>query len=389
MWRKIYIKLFFLVVCGVVVSFVPSANAAQILVGIVEDVTGFNADGGRAQRDGAILCIEEWNKKGGISGQKIEYAFRDNGGDPTKATTIAKEFVNMGVVGVKGGTSTTAGLAENSVLVPAQVPYVMGSMSSKFWELKGPDGKMYAFGFTGSEPVFAEIFPNVLKHIPIHKKAAILHINNLWGKSIRDTVTKCIKEKEAYKGIEVIGSVECDLRPTDASKEVLRIKELNPDAVITVLFPDAYKAYYRACQDLNYYPPSVSIWILAESIYLTSEPKLLYNTYGWAVFDGGKKVAVEKLEEFKKRFGYTPVGHWIMGYDALNVLLTGVKNVGTNRVAVRDWIATKSKGMPILSGNKRAVCRFEEGSPYFYSVLYPQDYGVVYIDKDGKQVWKD
>ena len=70
MWRFIYGKLITLAVCAVVVSFVPSANAAPILIGIGEDVTGYNADAGRAERDASILCTEEWNAKGGINGQK-------------------------------------------------------------------------------------------------------------------------------------------------------------------------------------------------------------------------------------------------------------------------------------------------------------------------------
>jgi ABC-type branched-subunit amino acid transport system substrate-binding protein len=394
MCRKVYIKLYILAAMVILllgfVSSTPSSAAPPILIGIVEDVTGYNADAGRAERDAAIMCIDEWNEKGGIKGQKIEYVSRDNGGDPTKATTIAKEFVNLGVVGVKGGTTTTTGLAEAAVLVPAQLPYMIVSTSAKFWDLKGPDGKSYAFTFCGSDPVFAEAFVETLiNYVPVHKKVVILHVNILWGKNLRDSIIKAIREKYADKGIEVIGTVEIDLKAADASKEVMRIKDLNPDGVLSIMFPEAYMAWFRACHDLDYHPSNVAVWVLAESVYLKSEPKFMYNSYCYSMFDGNKKVAVQKLEKFKKRFGYTPVGHWAMGWDAMNVLLTGIKNAGTDKVAIRDWIATKSKGMSLISGNNKAVCRIEEGSPYFYSSLYPQDYGVVYINKDGKMVWKD
>lgn len=206
---------------------------------------------------------------------------------------------------------------------------------------------------------------------------------------MKDTITKAIKEKYAAEKMEVIDAVEIDLKASDASKEVTRIKALNPDVVLTVMFPESYVAWFRACNDLNYHPPAVTYWGLSESAYLSSEPKFLYNVYGYGLFDGNKKLAVEKLEKYKKRFGYTPVSHWAMAWDAMNVLLTGIKNAGTDRVAIRDWIATKAKGMPLLSGNKNAVCRIEDGSPYFYSAPYPKDMAVVYIDKDGKRVWKD
>ena len=392
MKRVIYFQLCFLFIgvlfAGVIVP--TQAAAPPILVGITEDVSGYNADAGRAQRDAVIMCIEEWNEKGGINGRKIEYVFRDNGGDPTKATTIAKEFVNLGVIGVKGATSTTVGLAEAALFVPAQIPYVICSMSSKFWDVKGPDGKWYAFSFVGSEPVVSEAWIEpVIKYVPKHKKVAILHVNNLWGKSINDTIINLLKTKYAAEKMEVLGSIEMDLKADDASKEVMRLKALNPDVVLSVIFAQGYMAYFRARHELNYQPPDSGYWGLAESVYLSSEPKFLYNFYGASDFDGGKKIALEKLEKFKKKYGYTPVTHWPPAYDAMSLLLTAIKNVGTDRIAIRDWLATKAKGTPVVAGNKMAVCRFEEGSPYFYSAIHAKDKAVVHIDKDGKQKWLD
>lgn len=298
--------------------------------------------------------------------------------------------MNLGVVGAMGGTTTTTGLAEVAVFTPAQIPYVMCSMSVKFWDVKDSANKSYAFTFTGSEPVMAEGWvETAIRHVPTNKKAVILYVNILWGKSLKDTIIKLTKEKYRDKGIEVIDAIECELKATDLSKEVARMKALKPDVALSVFFPDAYVALFRGCQDLNYHPPNVGYWGLAESAYLTSDPKLLHNFYGYSIYSGKKKVSVEKLEEFKKRFGYAPVAHWAMAWDAMNVLLTAVKNAGTDRVAIRDWIATKAKGMPLLSGNQNAVCRIEDGSPYFYSSLYAKDYAVVYVDKDGKQVWLD
>lgn len=364
-------------------------SASPILVGITEDVTGWNADAGRGERDSAILCIEEWNAKGGINGQKIEYAFRDNGGDPAKAATIAKELVNLNVPGVLGGTSSTVALAEVVVFSQAQVPHLHGAMAAKLWESKGPDGKWYTFSFVGSEPVLCAGWVEAALRIPVRNKAVILHLNNFYGKTGRDSIIKVIKENPAARMIQVVDSVEIDLKAADATKEVTRIKAINPDFVFTIFFPDAAMAWFRGCNDLNYHPPIAGYWGNVESVYLSSEPKFLYNFYGYSSFDGKKKEAVEKLEQFKKRFGYTPVNQWIYGYDEANVLLTAIKNVGTNRIAIRDWIATKSKGMPIVSGNRKAVCRFEDGSPYFYSLVYPQDFAVTYVDKNGKQLWLD
>lgn len=80
-----------LLVVGHVLS-TPAVAASPISIGIVEDVTGYNADAGRAERDGAILCIEEWNARGGINGRKIEYVFRDNGVTPPRRLRSLKSL---------------------------------------------------------------------------------------------------------------------------------------------------------------------------------------------------------------------------------------------------------------------------------------------------------
>lgn len=269
--ERFYLSKSFLLIGVLLAGFVastPVAAAPPILVGIIQDVTGSNAEGGRTLRDTAIMCIEEWNEKGGINGRKIEYVFRDNAGDPTKATTIAKELVNLGVSCVDGGTSTTTALAEAAVLVPAQIPHMVCAMSAKLWDIKGPDGKWYVFAITGAEPVLAEAWIEIAIKVPVHKKVVILHLNNFWGKSIRDSITRNLKEKYSAEKMEVIDAVEMDLKAADASKEVTRLKALNPDVVISALFPDAYMAWFRACNDFNYHPPIIGYWGLAEPVYL-------------------------------------------------------------------------------------------------------------------------
>ena len=44
-------------------------------------------------------------------------------------------------------------------------------------------------------------------------------------------------------------------------------------------------------------------------------------------------------------------------------------------------------GSPIIVGNKGATCFFQEGTPYFYSVIGPKDWAYVQINKKGEKVW--
>ena len=363
------------------------ADSKSILVGITQDVTGINADAGRAERDAILMAIEEWNEKGGIRGHKIEYISRDNAGDPSKATTIANEFVRKGVVGVFGGTLSTVGIPEVKIFTPAQIPMMGGASSTKLWDYKGPDGKSYYFSFSVSDPVIAESAVSGLAERG-YKKIAIVHLNAAWPTDIMKYQVKFIKEKYASKyGMEIVGVVEADVKATDLSQEVLKVRAMNPDAVITNLYGTTYIPWFRACSDLDYHPAMTGYWALAETAYNSTEPKFLRNFIGYSVFSPEKKEASEKLKKFIQRYGYKPVGHWCFAYQEAVTLFTAMEAVGFEGPKIRDHVASKMTGTPIIVGNKEATCFFQEGTPYFYSIIGPDGFAYVKIDDEGKQVW--
>jgi branched-chain amino acid transport system substrate-binding protein len=365
----------------------PALAESPVLVGITQGSTGVNADAGRAIRDSVIMAIEEQNKSGGIRGRKIEYISRDNACDPSKATTIAKEFVRKKIAAVFGATLSTVGIPETKVFVPDQIPFMGGSASRKLWDPKGPDGKSYYFSFCGSDPVIAEAGLSFFAEQG-YKKIAILYLNVAWPTDIMKYQADLVKKKYGPKyGMEVVGVVEADVKATDLSKEVAKIKQLNPDAVIANIYGTTFVPWFRACRDLDYHPPTTGYWALAETAYLSTDPTLLYNFVGYSIYSPEKPQAAAKLKEFKERWGYQPVAHWCFAYQEALTLFGAMKAVGFDGPAIRDYIATKLTDTPVIVGSKTARCFFQEGTPYFYSVIGPEDWAFVRINEKGEQVW--
>lgn len=387
-------KVIYVALCALIIG-APVAGWSQaktpILVGICHDVSGFSADSGRAERDGAILCIEEWNEKGGIDGREIEYVFRDNAGDPTRATTIAKEFVSRGVVAVFGGTTSTVAIPEIRVLSEARIPIFTHSASMAQFDKKGPEGKLYAFCIS-SNPALALCSVDVVAKKG-YKKIAIVILNAAWPIDLAKYQAEALKKEYASYGMELVTTIQADLKATDLTREAAQIKALRPDAVLTTLYSSTYIPWFRALNDLNYHPPISGYWGMLEGAYLAVDPTLLYNVYGSSTYNLEKPIVKEKLAKIQARFKYKPTGTWVGGWDMMNILLTAIKNAGTEGPAIRDWIATKSKGMPLIGGNAKAVCRIDEGSAYFakysHSLLGPEDFAFVYVKKDGKLDWLD
>lgn len=380
-------------VCGTLLIGIFLAGLAfpqePVLIGIGHDTSGFSADSGRAERDGAIMCIEEWNAKGGIGGRKIEYLSRDNGGDPTKATTIAKEFVRRGVAAVHGGTTSTVAIPEIKAVSEAQIPIITHSASMAQFDIKGPDGKLYVFAIvTNPSMAIASVEISSKRG---YKNLAIVVLNAAWPQDLAKIQTAGIKEEYASLGLKHAGTIVADLKATDLTREAAEVKKLNPDCVLMTMYSSTYVPWFRALNDLNYHPPIIGYWGMLEGAYLAVDPALLYNVYGFSTYDYGKPIVAEKLKNFETRFKYKPTGTWVGGYDMMNILLSGIKEAGTKGPAIRDWIATKSVGMSTIGGNRRAVNRIHEGSEYFkkysHGIVGPKDWAICHVDKSGKLNW--
>ena len=243
--------------CGILVFSQMEADAKQILIGINEDITGLMAPQGRASVDGCTLAVEEWNKKGGVKGQKVEFDFRNHGADPVRATANAKIFRDAGACAVFGGIWSTGAIAEMKILAPAKIPMIgAGASTAIFHESIGPDGKGYYFSCNGTDSTFARAYLDILAGRG-YKKIAILTLNLAWPRDLTSIAKEWVQKEYGPKnGMSVLGVVEADVNATDLGVQVNQLKGLNPDAVIACAYTATSVALSRALAEANWNPIS-------------------------------------------------------------------------------------------------------------------------------------
>jgi ABC-type branched-subunit amino acid transport system substrate-binding protein len=396
--KKVYLVIVCMVLTGWwILGFASTqASAKEVLIGISGDITGMMAAQGRPAVDGYILAIEEWNKKGGVKGQRIEYNFRNHNADPVRATGNAKIFRDSGVCAVLGGIFTTAAVAEMKILAPAQIPLIGHAAAMAVYHERSPDGKVYYFSNCGSDVAFGRAYLDILAGRG-YKKLAILTLNLAWPRDLAGVVKEWINREYGPKnGMSIVGTVEADVNATDLSVQVNQLKQLNPDAVIACVYTATSLSLGRAFAEAKWNPPWATLWCLTEPAWKSGERKLFYNALGSSYYDGVREDYLKKAKEFDARFGYEPLspGVWVTGYDAANLLFSGIGEVGPNPTAIRDWLATKAYGRPMLSGAQGHVCKFRDVEEtwlgrkgVYYSAFDGTDYGKAWVDKEGKLDW--
>ena len=92
------------------------AASAQIKIGVAGPITGPNASFGAQLMQGVGQAAEDFNKTGGILGQKITVEQGDDVSDPKQGVSVANKFVGDGV-------KLVVGHFNSGVTIPASEVY--------------------------------------------------------------------------------------------------------------------------------------------------------------------------------------------------------------------------------------------------------------------------
>lgn len=220
-------------VASICISLMQSAQAASkppIKLGLITPLTGPLGSYGKSQEIFAKLAVEDINAQGGVNGSLIELDVGDSQTDPGQAVLLFRRYVGNGFFGAIGpmtGTQweTVSPLANQINMPSIALNAIKPGINVKPWtiRLQPPDDKQIPEGFEA----FLKQFPNV-------KTVAITaDVREASSKAAADTYKKIA----ADHGIKVLDTVEFSSKSTDLSAAAIRIKSLNPDAIMVSAFP--------------------------------------------------------------------------------------------------------------------------------------------------------
>ena len=113
-------------VMGLLLLLSTSCSATKtIKVGAILAVTGPAANLGGPEEKTAKMMVDEYNKKGGFNGQKVELVIKDSAGKSENALSFAKQLIEEeGVVAIIGPTTSGETMAIKDLCEKSKVPLV-------------------------------------------------------------------------------------------------------------------------------------------------------------------------------------------------------------------------------------------------------------------------
>jgi branched-chain amino acid transport system substrate-binding protein len=214
----------------------PVQARAPLKIGVVLPLSGRNAAAGQSNLFGMRLVVDRVNAARGIKslgGAKIKLVVADDASVPVSSAVAARRLIeNERVVFILGPYSTP----EAEAMVPVTERAGIGAISTQ----ASYDGlfERHYKGFTTVSMTssqfgtsYADFLLWLMKtHGAKIKTLAISYPDNDYGR----TAAKSAQKGLVAAGVSIVGAFGFPPRTQDLTPIVLRLKQLNPDAVISI-----------------------------------------------------------------------------------------------------------------------------------------------------------
>lgn len=211
---------------------VPAPLPAQaprgepLLIGSINDVTGFAATFGIPERDGQRLAVKAINDAGGVKGRPLQLVERDTQGDANRSVQYFEELASdPKIVAIAGFTTSNDANASKRLANSLKVPMFAFAGAPSY--LEGDVSYLYRM-------ILADTYlvQGMLKFMKEDRRAAsfaLLMQNDAFGQG----AAKVAEKHYQAAGLTLVASEQFGPRDTDVTPQLTRIKSKNPDFILS------------------------------------------------------------------------------------------------------------------------------------------------------------
>ncbi len=200
-----------------------------LLIGLSTDDTGQYGASGKDEQRGIQMAIDEVNERGGVLGRRIETVHADTGGDAVKAAAVAQRMLTENEAGfLLGGVHSGAANAISQVAQKAGCIYFNTNSSSP--TEAGKDCHRTKFVWDGNGTNFST---SVVKGAMtgFGRNWLLLTSDYQWGHNTARGIRSIVEGN----GGRIVEEILVPQNTRDFSKQLQRIKQLNPGVIATAV----------------------------------------------------------------------------------------------------------------------------------------------------------
>jgi branched-chain amino acid transport system substrate-binding protein len=289
-------------------------------------------------RDGCKLKIQEINDAGGINGKKVEMVMEDDRADATEAANVSRKLASDGSISIVIGhfNSVCSNTAKETYERKGVAMFSPASTNVNVCR-----GYEWSFRNLYRDDYQGTFLARYAKNILGAKKAAVFFDNDDYGKGLMEAFVNEAKNV-GLETIEPISYVR--ERVPDFKPLVAPVKGKGVDAIFISGLYNEGALITKAIRELK-----IDVHILGgdglmDDKYLEIAGDAANGAFVTTpfLFDAAKddKDVQVFQKTFTDQFGKAPNTWAALAYDAIGMALEGIKQVGPDRKAIRDWLAS-------------------------------------------------
>ncbi len=323
----IILSVCMLIVIGAVIGFSLTSRAITantIDIGAIFMLTGTGATWGINSQRGVELAVEEINDNGGVNGRQIRVVYEDNQGDnPKIAVTALHKLSNQGINIILGPNWSPSGNAVAPIACEKGIVMISPSLGVADFNEECD----FLFNLWPHDDVSSEKLGEYL-YEKGYKKIAVLGSLQVW----EQTQAYAVKKGFEGKGGKVVSFILTQPEETDFGGEVVKIKNVDPDAIVFTNYAGEHISAKRL-REINVQVPFFSILIDDEKI--KSAQGALEDAIIITSFTPSEKF----MNKFKEKYKEQPDIGSDTSYDAVMLLAQAMRETqSTNPEILKKYM---------------------------------------------------
>ena len=344
MKKKFLLAMIFVLAIGSI-----AWGAAPIKIGYIAHLTGDASTWGTHEKNGAMIAIDEINKKGGVLGRPLELIVYDVRGRQEDAVSAVRRLVTMDkVVAIGGSNWSGINLATYPIVEAAKVPQIGTFPTNPAVTVDPATGKARPYGFRicFTDPYQGKVMALYLLKKGI-KKAAIMRDV---GSDYSEGLVQYFTDNFTKGGGTVLGPFAYRAGDVDFRAQITNAKASGADAL--VMTSGTYKEMalqIKQAVELDWRPTFIGGDGYSPNMYEIAGDAMdgSFWTYHMSFQD---PLLAPLSDKYEKKYGVKPTEkiNMVAAYDVIYWIADAIKRAGkAEGPAVRDAIEN-TKNLKLL-----------------------------------------
>ena len=306
-----------------------------IKVGVMGPFSG-NASSYSKTQIGLMAYFKHINDQGGINGRKFDIIQEDTACDPAKGIAAAKKLVHQDeVFYLHGNSCSGVAMAVKPTVSPTGIPWIIAHAVNPKITMPVNEKKSIFHGVPAG-PAYGSTMGKFIMSKPGVKRIAMVAHTNDWAKAYCDPAIEVIKAS----GGEIIEELALERGQTDATAQVLKLKQANPDFILGCLYEAETVIFLRDAKKYGVRIPVMGTagTDLENTLERLGDPDAVKDYYVLHAFVD--KVDGPKMKKWNDIILKYYPNETITGFSAIS-MASGVAAVKALKAAGRDLTRSK------------------------------------------------